>query len=447
VSERLFVLPQRLLRSLALRAEQPTPGGVALVAVAIGNVVLWIAARPPGQPTARFAGELCGAEAVLLFSCTLVLATLLPAIERVFSGLDRVAVWHRRTATAGVLLLIPHWALATSAPDRYATGIGPGLGDVALLGLLVLSVWALAPSLRAARWPGPIRRLARTTYEHWLTPHRLTGIFVASAVAHGALVDPVLHDRMLLRVVHFVVGGVGVAAYLYRELFARFVVPIYDYRVADVRRPNDATLEVSLDPVRVPLGFVPGQFVFLAFGGPTGWQRHPFSVASAPADRRLEVAIKAVGDYTRQLRDDIRPGDAAKVAGPFGGFDYRRGGDQQIWIAGGIGITPFLSWIRSLDAGFDRNVAFYYSVAHESDALYLDEIERAGKEHSTFTPHVVVADRDGMLTAEQAAAGRDLSGVWVYMCGPPPMTKAFSDGFRRLGVPRSRLRWEQFAGR
>jgi predicted ferric reductase len=447
VSERLFVLPQRLLRSLALRAEQPTPGGVALVAVAIGNVVLWIAARPPGQPTARFAGELCGAEAVLLFSCTLVLATLLPALERAFSGLDRVAVWHRRTATAGVLLLIPHWALATSAPDRYATGIGPGLGDVALLGLLVLSVWALAPSLRAARWPGPIRRLARTTYEHWLTPHRLTGIFVASAVAHGALVDPVLHDRMLLRVVHFVVGGVGVAAYLYRELFARFVVPIYDYRVADVRRPNDATLEVSLDPVRVPLGFVPGQFVFLAFGGPTGWQRHPFSVASAPADRRLEVAIKAVGDYTRQLRDDIRPGDAAKVAGPFGGFDYRRGGDQQIWIAGGIGITSFLSWIRSLDAGFDRNVAFYYSVAHESDALYLDEIERAGKEHSTFTSHVVVADRDGILTAEQAAAGRDLSGVWVYMCGPPPMTKALSDGFRRLGVPRSRLRWEQFAGR
>lgn len=212
-----------------------TPGGVALVAFALGNVVLWVVARPAGQPSERFVGELCGAEAILLFSVTLVLTTLLPAIERAFSGLDRVAVWHRRTATAGALLLIPHWALVTSAPNRYATGVGPGLGDVALLGLLALSVWALAPSLRAARWPGPIRRLARTTYERWLTPHRLTGIFVAAAVAHGALVDPVLHRSTLLRVVYLSVGGVGVAAYLYRELVARFVVPIYDYRVGTTR--------------------------------------------------------------------------------------------------------------------------------------------------------------------------------------------------------------------
>jgi len=437
----------RALRDLVLRAEQPTPGGVALVAVALANVALWLAARPPQQPTGRFIGELCGAEAVLLFSCTLLLATLLPAIERAFGGLDRVAVWHRRTATAGALLLVPHVALVTSPPDPYATGVGPGLGDLALLGLLVLSLWGLAPTLRAARWPGPVRRLARTTYERWLTPHRLTGIFVAAAVAHGVLVDPVLHRSTLLRAVYLTVGGAGVAAYLYRELLARFVVPIYDYQVAEVRRPNDATVEVSLDPVRAPVSFVPGQFVFLAFGGPSGWQRHPFSVASASADRRLEVAIKAVGDYTHHLRDNLRPGDPAKIAGPFGGFDYRRGGKEQIWIAGGIGITPFMSWIRSLDDGFDRDVAFYYSVAHEIDALYLDEIEQAGTEHPIFDPHVVVADRDGFLTAEQAAAGRNLADAWVYMCGPPPMTKAFRDGFRRLGVPRSRLRWEQFAAR
>jgi ferredoxin-NADP reductase len=192
-------------------------------------------------------------------------------------------------------------------------------------------------------------------------------------------------------------------------------------------------LEVSLDPVRAPIEFVPGQFVFLAFGGPDGWQRHPFSVASAPGDRRLEVAIKAVGDYTRRLRDEIRSGDAAKVAGPFGGFDYKRGGKEQIWIAGGIGITPFMSWIRSFDDSFDRDVAFFYSVAHESDAVYLDEIEQAGQEHPTFVPHVVVADRDGFLTAEKAAAGRNVADVWVYMY------KA-AGAARPLGDPRTRRR-------
>jgi hypothetical protein len=104
-------------------------GVVALVTVAAGNVALWALARPRGQPFARFLGELCGAEAVLLFSCALVLATLLRRIERAFDGLDRVALWHRRAAVAGVLLLIPHVALVTSGPDRYATPPGPGLGD------------------------------------------------------------------------------------------------------------------------------------------------------------------------------------------------------------------------------------------------------------------------------------------------------------------------------
>ena len=439
---------RHVLRDLELRAEQPTPGGVALVTVAVANIAIWVAARPPGQPTERFVGELCGAEAVLLFSCTLVLATLLPGIERAFSGLDRVVVWHRRAATAGLLLLVPHWALVTSSPDRYATGIGPGLGDLALLGLLLLGLWSLAPNLRAARWPGPVRRLARTTYERWLTPHRLTGIFVAAAVAHGALVDPVLHRSTLLRAVYLAVGSIGIAAYLYRELFARLVVPVHDYTVAEVRRPNEATLEVSLEPVRAPIGFAPGQFIVLAFGGATGWERHPFSVASAPGNRQLEVAIKAAGDYTRRLRDDLSPGTAAKVSGPFGGFDYRRGGRDQIWIAGGIGITPFMSWIRSLNGDFDRSVAFYYSVANDADALYLDEIERAGAEHQTFVPHVVVADRDGFLTADQTVSEHaDVGDVWVYLCGPPPMTKALSDGFLRLGVARARLRWEQFAAR
>jgi predicted ferric reductase len=92
------------------------------------------------------------------------LAALLAPIERAFGGLDRVALWHRHAAVAGVLLLISHIALVSSAPDRYATSLGHALGDIALIGLLVLAVWALAPSLRVARWPGPIQRMARATY-------------------------------------------------------------------------------------------------------------------------------------------------------------------------------------------------------------------------------------------------------------------------------------------
>ena len=265
------------------------------------------------------------------------------------------------------------------------------------------------------------------------------------AVGHGAIVDPVLHHSTTLRVAFLSAGGIGIAAYLYRELLARFFVPIYDYHVADVRRPNPTTVEVALEPDRSPLEFTAGQFIVLAFGGAGAWQRHPFSVASAPTARVLEVSIKAAGDYTRDLHGILKPGIPAKIAGPFGGFDYHRGGADQIWIAGGIGVTPFLSWIRALDDSFDRSVDFFYSVAHEPDALHRDEVEAAAAEHPTLRARIVDTHCDGYLTAAKTMAGRAPGAeVWVYMCGPPPMMRALGDGFRQLGVPASRVRWEQF---
>jgi predicted ferric reductase len=433
-TRRVDIFPRRL-----------STGAVALIAVATLFPIVLILGRPSGQPTSRFVAELCGAEAVLLLSCGLVLATILTPIERAFGGLDRVAVWHRRVAVAAVVLLVPHVALVGSSADPYETTLGHGLGDVALLGILVVTLWALAPKLRAARWPGPVRALARTSYERWLTAHRLAGLFVAVAVAHGAIVDPVLHRSTPLRVLFLVVGGIGVLAYLYRELIARYVIPIYDYTVADVRRPSDSAIEVSLEPVGKQLSFIPGQFVALAFGGESGWQRHPFSIASAPQQHRLQVGIKAAGDYTGTLGERLRVGTPAKLAGPFGGFDYSRGGTDQIWIAAGIGITPFLSWIRSLDESFDRTVDLYYSVAVESDALDLDELTAAACAHPSLRLHVVVTEQQGLLTPAQSLNGRPRGAeVWIYMCGPTPMMKAFEHGFRALGIPPERIRWEQF---
>jgi predicted ferric reductase len=420
---------------------------VAVLAfVAVGNVVLWVAARPGGPP-GRFVGELCGVEAVLLLSCSLVLATLLPVVERFFGGLDRVVKWHRRVAVAGVLLLVPHLALVTSPPDPFATTLGHGLGDVALAGLLTLTVWAFAPRLRAARWPGPVRALARTSYEHWLTGHRLTGLFVAVAVGHGAIVDPVMRESSVLRAAFLVVGAVGVAAYVYRELFARYVVPIYDYTVDSLRRMDASTVEVKLDPVGKALSFTPGQFIVLAFGGLAGWQRHPFSISSGASDRRLDVTIKASGDYTSNLLDQLRPGVPAKLAGPFGGFDSRAGGPEQLWIAGGIGVTPFMSWVRSLDGAFDRSVDLYYSVEDAGEDVYRDELEAAATRYPSLRTHLVYSVRDGRLTADEIMRTVQPRHPWIYMCGPPQMMTTLSRGFRRLGVPAGRIRWEQFNAR
>jgi predicted ferric reductase len=419
-----------------------------VLAAVVGYAALWLVERPGGQPSARFLGEVCGAEAVLLLSCSLVLIGLVPYGEQWFGGFDRIVVWHRGTAVAGVLLLVPHLALVTSSPDPNETGFGHALGDVALLGLLVLTLWALAPRLRGARRPGPVRALARTSYEHWLGAHRLTGLFVAVAVTHGAIVDPVLRHSSVLRVAFVLVGVAGVGAYAYRELLAPHVVPAYDYTVKAVRRLGERTAEIVLDPVGERLAFRPGQFVMLTFAGFAAGQRHPFSISSGAVDGPLDVTVKASGDYTAALVESLHPGDAARVLGPFGGFDYRDGGRRQIWIAGGIGVTPFVSWMRSLDGDFDRDVDFWYSVRGPGDAVYRDEIEAAVREHPSLRSHLVLSDSEGRLTADMVLRGMAPGEhPWVFMCGPPAMMKALARDLRRRGVPRGRVRWEDFDAR
>jgi hypothetical protein len=120
-------------------------GGCARV-VAAGNMALWLLARPPGQPGERYVGEICGVEAVLLFSCALMLTTLFCNRARVRRPRPRGGVASpRRRGGAGVAG--PALGADHLGPDPFETGVGHGLGDVALLGLISLSLWALAPRL------------------------------------------------------------------------------------------------------------------------------------------------------------------------------------------------------------------------------------------------------------------------------------------------------------
>lgn len=418
---------------------------MTIVAIVIANVVIWVFARPAHQPTLRFTGEIFGAEAILLFVLALVLATVRPRIETAFGGLDQVAVWHRRVAIGGLVLLVVHIIAMKLSTDPVHSQLGSFFGSLAAIGIIGLSLWALAPSLLKRFHTKLVTAMANTTYEKWLSAHRLTGIFVAVAVVHAVMVDPVLRASRVLLIVSVVIGVVGVAAYLYREFLFPRIVPIFEYTVAEVDRPDDRTIEVSLRPSGEAISFRPGQFIFIAFGGVSAWQRHPFSVASAPGDPLLKVAVRSAGDYTSELFSRLKPGAMAKLAGPFGGFDHTLGGSYQVWVAAGIGITPFLSWIRSLDDSFTTKVDFYYAVATVDQALYADEIRQATQHHPSVAVHVWPADTNGVLSPKIVLAGVPTDAdPWIYMCGPPAMMRSFSHEFHADGIPSSQIRFEQF---
>lgn len=423
---------------------QHSLGGGAIISLTIVTMLSWFLLRPIGQPTSRYLGEMLGTIAILLFSCALVLATKAPFLERFFGGLDRMYVWHRWSAIAGVALLFPHYILVTSVQNTSKNTLGNALGFIALFGLVFLLLWALVPRLPV------IGRHIRANYQHWFTLHRLTGLFVITGLVHGFFVDPVLQHVPVLLAWYLTVAAMGTIAYLYQELLHPFFRRQWQhsYTVAAINRLNQNTAEVVLAPVAQPVSFVPGQFVFVRFGGAYGWERHPFTVSSAPQERLLCLSIKGLGDYTQRLIKTLQSGIPARVGRAFGMFDYQSGGHRQVWIAGGIGVTPFRSWIRAFSTKppVEYDIDFYYTIRNEDEALFLDEIASAAEQYPTFRSHLMYSQREGSLTMGQIVASckGSISEKEIYMCGPSKMTGKFQQALRKLGVPSHRIHFEHF---
>src|SRR3954454_12924529 len=110
---------------LSVRAREAGP--VTIVVLVIAQAALWALARPAGEPTGRYVGQLFGAESVLLLSIGLVLISTLPWVEEFFDGIDRAAIWHRRVAITGIVLLAPHILMAS---NRHGTTLGGPLGVI-----------------------------------------------------------------------------------------------------------------------------------------------------------------------------------------------------------------------------------------------------------------------------------------------------------------------------
>jgi predicted ferric reductase len=416
---------------------------------------LWLVARPAQVPLGTYVGQFLGAESVLLLSIALVLISTLPWVEEWFDGIDRAAVWHRRAAITGVLLLLPHILLAKSP---QGTRLGVPLGAIGMIGLIGLALWAILPRWRSVV-PGPLRVVVRALrdapdvrevrlvfggYERWRLLHRTTGLFVTAGFLHGVLDGTPFHHSLVLRWSYVAVGAVGVGFYLHRELLARFFVSLHDYEVEAVRTIDPSLVEVALRPLGRHLEFVPGQFAMVYLEAKDGWHRHPFTISSAPHEDVLRVTVKALGDYTSRLRELIEPGMPAVVGGPHGRFSHWKGKERQVWIAGGVGVAPFLSWLRALDGNLPHRVEFFYSA--DGEPPFADEIRAVAARHDSLDAHLINTRTEGRLTVERvlASANGDARHLSVFMCGPQAMLRSFQNQLRLAGVPARQIHREYF---
>ena len=368
-------------------------------------------------------------------------------------GIETILRVHRVVAVAGVGLVVCHVVLVLACDPR-----GLSIFDLRhttwAARAAVVSTLALAAVVGLA-----LRRKRRQPrYEGW----RLLHITMAVTVFVAAWLHVWwLHHlaRYLVLAAWFGVMGVLVLAvavrrWLWLPLRARrrsYVVEAVTEAAGDA-----ITLEVRADE-HDGVPFHAGQFAWLKIGSSCFvFEEHPFTIAStADAPHRKQFTIKALGDFSELLRG-LRPGRRVFLDGPYGQMtiDGLESSWGFVFIAGGIGVTPMLSMLRTLaDRGDRRQHLLLLGVRTERDIVLRPEIERL-RERLALT--VVYALQqppqawqgesgriDGALLDRQLPA-HGLQYLDYFLCGPPAMVEAVTEQLRERGVPVRRIHTERF---
>ena len=217
---------------------------------------------------------------------------------------------------------------------------------------------------------------------------------------------------------------------------------------------GETTTLALTPPPRAGFRFEPGQFGWFAIGrSPFSLTQHPFSFSSSAERDEVELAVKALGDFTSGVKD-LEPGTTVYVDGPHGVFSIDRDeGPGFGFVAGGVGIAGLISMLRTMaDRGDVRPALLFYANRDWDGMAFREDLERLKERLDLTVVHVLErppedwAGERGYLTAE--VLGRHLPPAYrrfqFFICGPDPMMDAAEAALIELGVPAERVHTERF---
>ncbi len=422
-------------------------GWLLVAALSLLPIVFWLSAVPLGarfQDLATTLESLANIAALVGtagFAINLLLGTRLRFVERLFGSLDRLYRVHRLMGCGALILLFSHALLLAFSKAIHSGSSAvelflPSAGWPIFIGVIALSGMIVAMLLTL---------LVRLKHETFVYVQRSFGLVFLLASFHVFWVEGTKAYSQALTVYMGALSALAIAAFVYRSILGRYLVRAYDYRVTEVNRLDRSVAEIVLSPYAKPIPFEPGQFAFVSIVHESvGREPHPFSIASSPNDTNLRIVVRASGDFTTNLVN-LEPPASARIEGPYGRFSYRWvANSRQIWIAGGIGVTPFLSMARSLDAKGPQ-IDLYYCTKGYERAHFLEELLDISIHHPNFR---VIPIRRMSLSHMNAKVvhglSYELAAKDFLICGTPAMIKNLKSQLLRLGVPEEQIHFEDF---
>ncbi len=369
-----------------------------------------------------------GSVSIMLMAWSNLLSTRMIVLEQLFGGVDRMYRWHR---WFGALAVAAMWLHTQTVDD--VKGIAGASRDVAEAAEDLAStgtniIYALV-GISLLRW---------IPYRWWRLSHKFLGVPFAFACWHFyTATKPYANDSWWGR---WFTGFMllGLAAWLHRVVWRDMIRRGRRYRVTLMRRAGD-TVTIELEPVGRGIHYQPGQFAFIKVQARGLSEPHPFTIASTPGESVLRFVIRDLGDWSGRLAQTLSLGDSVLVEGPYGRLELLPATDDRpvLWIAGGVGVTPFLAAATASSSARSHRPQMIFCVRSRDDAPGLETLERAADE-GRIELHVFASAEGRRLSAEaldEVIADVSIAEAHVVMCGPTALVRDMRAALVARGVP------------
>ncbi|MBK1887871.1 MULTISPECIES: ferredoxin reductase family protein [Marinobacter] len=409
---------------------------VTLLLLLAAQISFWT----PGLSYEQFL-TLSGYLAINFMSITMVLATRPAWLESPLGGLDSMYKLHKWTGILAVVFAVTHW-LTEMADDGLEALFGSDrslkeadfsglldslqdgaedLGEPGLYLLLFLVVITLT------RW---------VPYYYWRYLHRVMPVIYLVLAAHALLLAPLKWWQQPTGWLMTLLIAGGAVAGLQSLTGQIGRSRRYKGLVQAVKQTSANITEVVCDMGKRWPGHQAGQFALVTFDRIEG--AHPFSLSSADDDSgQLSFHIKALGDYTRKIPRKLRSGQTVTLEGPYGRFDPDSGrkNAQQIWVAGGIGITPFLAALEKRLINSEQKhpaITLHYCTTGATVDPMVTRLQELTEQLPDILLHIYDSQVEQRLTVDQLQIHDRRVDVWF--CGPQGLAKALRSGLKQQPI-------------
>ena len=400
--------------------------------ITIASIGLWLL-LPENLELARKIPAFFAAISMICMALAMLISARPKWIEPITGGMDKAYVWHKWLGITGLIGASFHWLLvpgpAGNGIDPQLADIGEELGQFAMYGLLLL---------------GGISMVRKIPYRLWFYTHKLMGPIFLISVYHTFFSDVPFEFNSQTGIALFIVSLIGCISWIYKTLFKKRTIKTY--HVSKIT-PLDDAIEVNLTAHKESIQYHSGQFAYLDFGFDNIEHYHPFTITSAPHERELSFIIRSLGKHTSELQQRVTVGQTVKIDGAYGRLHKKRKMNKpQIWIAGGIGITPFVSWLKQSQTTNQEIHLFYTGRGKLYDIMLAKLTSLITSDKVTL--HKQENEND-FLTGEKISTviNQELTQHQVFACGPTPMLKALKSQLSKKGMKETQWHNENFAMR